>query len=135
LFFAFSEERVLAGLITLHYNRNAIYAYGASLKESAALSKQPNEAVFWHAIQAMKAADMEVFDFGSTPLSNKGLLQFKKKWATRTEDLFYLYGSKKNRVKGINRKRFSRGLVSGALKLLPERVFEFLGERLIRQVG
>jgi hypothetical protein len=59
LLFAFNGAKVLAGLITLHYNKNAIYAYSASVKESVAPSKHPNEALFWHAIQAIEAADMD----------------------------------------------------------------------------
>lgn len=135
LFLAYYEGYALAGLIILCYNKNAIYAYGGSLKDKEVLSKRPNEALFWHAIEFTKAQDINMFDFGSTPLSNKGLLQFKKKWGTETEDLFYLYFSKDNRARGINREGTASKVASRALRLMPEKLFELVGSKLIRQVG
>jgi hypothetical protein len=117
------------------YNRTAIYSYGGSCKDDSALRKRPNEAVFWHAIREMKRAGMEVFDFGSTPVAHANLLRFKKKWNTKTEDLFYLYWKDGHRTGGFNREGSAARFVSRSLTVLPERLFEMVGKRLIRQVG
>ena len=72
------KKKIIAGAIFFHFNKNAIYKYGASKMDYSRL--RPNNLVMWEAIKWYLKNSFTSFSFGITEQSNKGLLQFKRTW-------------------------------------------------------
>ncbi|RXK52908.1 GNAT family N-acetyltransferase [Oleiharenicola lentus] len=77
----------VAGAIFLHFNRRAIYKFGASDENRQEL--RANNLVFWRSIQHYANAGFLEMDFGRTSLGNEGLRKFKLGWGTREESVEY----------------------------------------------
>jgi lipid II:glycine glycyltransferase (peptidoglycan interpeptide bridge formation enzyme) len=99
------------------------------------LSWYPYNAFIWESIKDACEGGCSSFDFGRTSYTDAGLFQFKKRWGTVEEKLYYSYfpGDVAERVidrtgalLSILKKCVSRAPLP-LYKELSERVFAFLG--------
>lgn len=79
------QGTLVAGLLLLKWRR-VVAAEILAYRESA-LPLCPNHFLFWRAIERAQRDGYEVFDFGRTPLQEKGLMAFKGHWGTSVGEL------------------------------------------------
>lgn len=87
LLLAFAGERPIAGAVFLTGGRTMTYKFGAS--EAGSWSLRPNHLLFWTAIVRGCEEGFRELDFGRTELHHRGLLEFKRQWATSETPLVY----------------------------------------------
>jgi hypothetical protein len=84
-----SKEKVpVASILTLRFKDIVYYKYGCSDARYNNLGATP--LLLWRAIAAAKSTHARAFDFGRTEADNEGLINFKDKWAPRSNPLVYL---------------------------------------------
>jgi CelD/BcsL family acetyltransferase involved in cellulose biosynthesis len=124
--------RIVAANIYLHWNRTVVYKYGAS--EDRAMPTAANYALMWDAMRLACERGFSTFDFGRTDLTNVGLLQFKRGWATEESDLLYARSSVTNDA----RRADSPGLqerLKPVISLMPVPILKLIGSRAYPHVG
>jgi len=130
------EGRDVAGLLMMTRGDEAIYGYGAWRKEEALKRLYPMNLLVWEAIQTAHAKGCAAFDFGTTPLHNEGLLEFKARYAPQTRPLPYFYALiTRASVPIIQRDGGTVRLAEKVLRRLPRPFFAQLSPLLLREVG
>ena len=81
------RNKLVASAIFFYFADQAIYKFGASDLKYQRL--RPNNLVMWEAIKHFSERGFKTFHFGRTEPENKGLLQFKRGWGTKEENLNY----------------------------------------------
>ena len=136
LLLAYLDGVCIAGIILLCYNKQAIYGYGASLKEKEYLRTQPNNLLLWTAIQELHSEDFQKFDFGTTHPSNEGLLKFKSRWGTMDYKIpYYYFLNKAEQIPTIDRTSKKMNLITNILQRMPVAILKRVGPFLLKQVG
>ena len=82
---AYSGRIPVAGAVFLIGRETLTYKYSASRPEFWRV--RPNHALIWHAMEWACANGFRTFDFGLTHFPNRGLRDFKRRWAAREEVL------------------------------------------------
>ncbi len=128
---AVHQKKPIAGAVFFHFNRQAIYKYGAS--DQNYLNLRPNNLIMWEAIKYYCRNGFKTFNFGRTEPQNQGLLQFKRGWGTKEEILIYYKFD-------LNKKRFvtkETGLKTSYkfFKHMPSPMLRLTGNLLYRHVG
>jgi hypothetical protein len=77
----------VAGVICLHFGRNAIYKYGAS--DASYQHLRANNLVLWEAMKKCASDGLGYFSLGRSDLNNEGLMTFKNGWGANSEILNY----------------------------------------------
>jgi lipid II:glycine glycyltransferase (peptidoglycan interpeptide bridge formation enzyme) len=134
LYLALYGEQVVAGILMLLYKRYAIYGYGGSVKNSGLLKMRPNNLLFWEAIQDCCRDGYEVFDFGSTPISHAGLLQFKSQWGTKVEEMPNSFMPRGDKITTIDRNSKKVVLVSRVLKSCPLSILRLVSPLMMKEI-
>lgn len=136
LYFASFNNQDIAGVIILYYKKIAIYAYGASTSDRDFLKLRPNNLLFWQAIQDAHQCGCQLFDFGTTHPSNKGLLRFKSGWGTSDIRIpYYYFLNTISDIPVLDRDSFKLRFVSGILKRMPLALLRTVGPVLLKQLG
>lgn len=136
LYLAAYEGEIVAGMVVMQRGETCIYGYGAALRTEALKGLYPSNLLIWEAIQQAKAAGCTLFDFGTTPLHNQGLLEFKQRYAPALNDLpYWYYLHSRAKLPTINREGRAVKWVERLLKTLPRPLFERLSPYLLREVG
>ena len=78
---AYSGRIPVAGAVFLIGRETLTYKYNASRPEF--WRERPNHALIWHAMEWACASGFRTFDFGLTHFPNRGLRDFKRRWAAR----------------------------------------------------
>ena len=78
----------VAGAVFFHFQKTAIYKYGAS--DDAYQHLRANNLVMWQAIKRYAQEGCAVLDFGRTSLGNDGLRRFKLGWGTTEHPIEYV---------------------------------------------
>ena len=133
LYLAYHNEVPISGVIILEYNKYAIYGYGASKNNPEYQRYRPTNLLFWEAIQQAHERGNRLFDFGTSPLSNEGLLKFKKRWGTQTEKLSYCFVTASGEKPFVERGSKKVAVVSSILKKTPLPLFKAIGPFLLRE--
>ena len=128
---ALHRMEAVAGAVYFHWNRKAIYKYGAS--DRRYLDLRPNNLIMWEAIKRCAEAGYRSFNFGRTETENTGLMQFKRGWGADERELsYYKYDLRKNRfVSAATGTKSSYFL----FRHLPIPVLRLTGNLLYRHVG
>ena len=128
---ALHRAKNVAGAVYFHWNKKAIYKYGAS--DRRYLDLRPNNLIMWEAIKRCAEAGYRSFDFGRTEMENTGLMQFKRGWGADERELYYFkYDLRKNRyVAAATGTKSSYAF----FKHLPLPVLRLTGNLLYRHVG
>lgn len=99
-------------------------------------SFQPTNILLWTATEDAHSMGCRLFDFGSTPLSNQGLLNFKKRWGTETTLLTYSYLLKhRQSPRIIDREGWKITLVRRMLQRCPLSITNAVGPLLVKHLG
>jgi hypothetical protein len=88
IWMATKEKVPVASILTLRFKDIVYYKYGCSDARYNNLGATP--LLLWRAIAAAKSTHARAFDFGRTEANNEGLINFKDKWAPRSNPLVYL---------------------------------------------
>ncbi len=126
------DATVIAGILTLSFNRTMIYKYGCSDAAYNNLAGTPY--LFWKAISDAKAAGDHTFDMGRSDLDNPGLLKFKSNWGTQDKPLTY-WKYPHREVKenaGTSRSQKWGGYV---VSRLPDNLLILVGRMLYKHIG
>lgn len=84
LYLAIHEGRPVGGALVFKFKDQWTAEYSGHADNAPPGTDQ---LVYWHAIQQAKSNGAAYFSFGRTSLSNTGLLEYKRRWATVEEDL------------------------------------------------
>ncbi|HBG07403.1 MAG: methicillin resistance protein [Geobacteraceae bacterium GWC2_58_44] len=125
-------RRTVAGVICLHFGKNAVYKYGASDETFQQL--RANNLVLWEAIKKCAAEGYGSFSLGRTDLDNEGLLAFKNGWGgSRSELNYYRYDFARSAF--VPDQERDREMYRNLLRKLPINVLRVLGEIAYRHMG
>jgi len=124
------EKRVVAGAVFFHFNKKALYKFGAS--DERYLDSRANNLVMWEAIRWYSAKGYESFCFGRTETQNRGLRDFKAGWGPQERTInYYKYDlSKKEFVRDPERSAGYR-----FFNRTPMPVLSAIGNLLYRHIG
>jgi lipid II:glycine glycyltransferase (peptidoglycan interpeptide bridge formation enzyme) len=127
---AYHNNIPVSGAVFLNYKDTVIYKYSAS--DEAYWKLFPNKLLIWRAIQMSCEKGYKIFNFGNSPVENKGLREFKLGWGSTEIDLIHSYiGSmpKKSQNSG------SKKMMSEIIRYSPETVCRLVGELLYKHFG
>lgn len=128
------DDKVIASILTLSFNKTMIYKYGCSDATYNNLAGTPY--LFWKAIQEAKEAGDHTFDMGRSDMDNPGLLKFKSNWGTKDLSLTYWKFPFKE-VEATAESGASRGqkLSGYVMAKLPDNLLILLGRMLYKHIG
>ena len=125
-------KATVAGVICLHFGKNAVYKYGASDAEFQHL--RANNLILWEAIKRCAGEGFEFFSLGRTDLDNEGLLAFKNGWGgSRTSLNYYRYDFTTSSFVSDRERSLER--CKSLLRKLPVNVLRVLGKMAYRHLG
>jgi serine/alanine adding enzyme len=124
LYIAELAGKPIAGIICFNFKDTVEYAYAASDKNS--LKYHPNNLLVWQSIQDNYNQGYRYYDFGRTSPDDEGLSQFKKRWGTTQNKLYYYYYPKVPNLISMNRKGKMYRLMTGLWAKLPFPIVQLL---------
>lgn len=133
LFIATVNEKPAAGIIFLHHNNTAIYAYGGSYSNDDWFKLGVNQLAMWAAIEDAFNSGCTKIDFGTSPRSQPSLLAYKLKWGAEKIELPTSYILPKGETPPIiNREGKLSKMVSSAIQVMPKPLFTMLTPHLLK---
>ena len=136
LYLAYAGDVPIGGVVVFYHNGLAVYGYSATKADSEYLRLQPTNLLLWTAIEDAHGMGCRMFNFGSTPLSNQGLLSFKKRWGTETQPLNYSYLLKRSRSpQVIDREGWKVDLARRVLRRCPLPLTKAIGPLLVKHLA
>ena len=134
LHLVYQGDRPVSGVIFFHFNRIAVYAYGASVNDRSIWRLGANQLVMWSAIQEAYSSGMTMVDLGTTPAHQTDLRKYKERWGGVSEPLYYSFASDSPDIMQINRTNAAIRLSSYALKHMPKAMFARFTPLIMRMV-
>lgn len=129
---AMEGDEAVAGAVFFHFNRHAIYKFGASDETKQQL--RANNLVMWRAIQHYASAGCLDLDFGRTSLGNDGLRKFKLGWGTREETADYTRLDLRSSA-FVTAKDDAQGWHNSIFRALPSQLSRLAGSLLYRHIA
>lgn len=102
--------------------------------ERSAAECFPNHRVFWEAVRRAHALNLGDFDFGRTPVGQKGLMDFKRHWGTRCELLTFAF-LPPSAAGHADRNGFSRRAAGWMCNAVPQSVLPAVSRFVYRHAG
>ena len=127
------NDKIVAATIMLKYKDTFYYEYSAS--DSNFLNLGPNQKLIWEIIKIAHQQGAKKFDFGRSSLTNKSLIEFKKRWGTREQLLHYYYFPKVNKIYTDNSDKILHKLVSFTNRHLPLHLLKLEGKLIYHHLG
>lgn len=132
LFTAKYQQAPIAAAVFFHWEKKAIYKYGASDETFQQL--RANNLVMWEAIKWYARNGFELLDFGRTSLTNEGLRRFKLGWGTEEHRIEYVrYDRQQSGF--VNVKDESSGQHNRMFKVLPSFLSRLIGAALYKHAA
>jgi len=128
---AFTQDRPVAGILTMNHGKTLSYKYGGSDARFNHLGATP--MLFWQAIQAAKSAGMEELDLGRSDVEDQGLIRFKKRWGAHSVRLT-LWRSPTHKVSPAL-ERLKMRLAKTACASVPVKMLALAGWLMYRHAG
>ncbi len=128
---AYWENKPVAGVLTLHFNRTSYYKYGASDETLHKLGAMP--FLLWRAILNGKSRDSISFELGRTREDELGLMRFKSRWTSNFEPLTYWTYPSDRSLTSLNDWKLT--MVKRLCAVLPPRLLAAAGRTIYRHVG
>jgi CelD/BcsL family acetyltransferase involved in cellulose biosynthesis len=122
--------RYVAGIIVLWFNNIAYYKFGASDDRFQQL--RANQLLMWEAIRTACGKGCSVFDFGRTSIANKGLAQYKSRWAATELPLQYLRLPYDGKSASLDEGSRKHGLFKIVMARMPLIMLRMSGELLYK---
>jgi CelD/BcsL family acetyltransferase involved in cellulose biosynthesis len=130
---ALLQGRPIATTVTLVRNRTAIYLYGGSLGDEAALRARPYNVLLFRALRFAREKGAAVLDLGTSLPTQTGLVRFKEGLGGTTDSLAYLAWPRA--VERPEQDGFMARVAGAVLARLPLPLFERLTPLILKQVG
>jgi len=126
------RKKILAGSIYLRFGRTVTYAFNGSSFDDLLL--RPNDAIFWHALNAAHRQGFQSFDFGEVAEGNSELASYKCKWGSTPVRLYrYYYPAFRDLESGyFESGGFLQSLGAAVWSRLPLKATTWLGDRIYR---
>jgi hypothetical protein len=123
----------IAGVMLFKFkNRVSIEIAGYDKKY---LQLCPIHFLFWQSISIAHQEGYDILDFGSTPPSNTGLMDFKKRWGTAVTDLTNYYYPRRE-AKGCDRSESATYRVMQSIfRKAPDPIMLGIGRFFYRHLG
>jgi lipid II:glycine glycyltransferase (peptidoglycan interpeptide bridge formation enzyme) len=129
---AFYNNKAIAGIITMHFGKKAIYKFGASdisYQKFRANNLLMSEAIKWYCQKGY-----ESFHFGRTDRDNEGLRQFKSGWGAKEEMLSYFkFDLERNKIVTTESNTLQK--FSTLFSIIPIPVSKMIGNVFYKHVG
>lgn len=132
IYIARYEGKPISASIFFHYGNCAIYGYSASLTDKEYRKLGGGEIVMWEAIQQAYVEDLQLLDFGTTPIHHTGLRKYKEKWLGESYEIPYSYFPKRENSVGIDRDSLKVKIITNILKASPKFVTKYLSPYLLK---
>ncbi|HET7874567.1 MAG TPA: FemAB family XrtA/PEP-CTERM system-associated protein [Methylomirabilota bacterium] len=123
------EGRLLAGVLTLLYEDQALPYYGGAVRD--AFQFAVNDFMYWELMRRVAATGYRVFDFGRSR-EGTGPYHFKRHWGFEPEPLPYQYILRRGAIPNMSPSNPKMRLAIAAWRRLPLGVTKALGPRLTR---
>jgi lipid II:glycine glycyltransferase (peptidoglycan interpeptide bridge formation enzyme) len=127
------NNKVIAASIMLKYKDTFYYEYSAS--DYNYLNPGPNQKLIWEIIKIAHKQGAKKFDFGRSSLTNKSLIEFKKRWGTREQLLHYYYFPNVNKIYADNSDKILHRLISFVNRHLPLPLLKLEGKLIYNHLG
>lgn len=122
----------MAGIVCLHFGKNAIYKYGASDLDFQHL--RANNLLFWESIKKYGQDGFRTLSLGRTDLDNDGLLVFKDGWGGERSSLnYHRYDLTRGEFDPPRQSEVAR--CRGLFKKLPVGLLQVVGRVAYRHFG
>ena len=126
------NDKSIAGAIFFHFNKHAIYKFGASNKNFHHL--RPNNLVMFKAIEWYADNGFLTLDFGRTDIGHDGLDRYKIGWgAVKHHIRYYVYDFKKEKFRGKIDER--NAIYEKYFQKLPIPILQLIGRIAYRHIG
>lgn len=126
------QQTPVASAVYFHWEKNAIYKYGAS--DEAFQHLRANNLVMWEAIKWYGRHNFQQLHFGRTSLTNQGLRRFKLGWGTEEHNIEYVrYDMRKDGF--VTVKDGASGWHSHVFNVLPSFLSRFVGTMLYKHMA
>lgn len=126
------QQIPVASAVYFHWEKNAIYKYGASDETFQHL--RANNLVMWEAIKWYGRNSFQQLHFGRTSLTNQGLRRFKLGWGTEEHNIEYVrYDMRKDGF--VTVKDGASGWHSHVFNVLPSFLSRFVGTMLYKHMA
>ncbi|MCK4330061.1 peptidoglycan bridge formation glycyltransferase FemA/FemB family protein [candidate division WOR-3 bacterium] len=99
------------------------------------LNLQPNNLLYWSAIEWGVKNGYACFDFGRTSPDNSGLIAFKRRWGTEERDLSYYYWPVVKGITSTELKSLKYRMITSVLRRTPTVISRAAGELLYKHLG
>ena len=123
----------IAGLILFKFKDTVSLEHIGSIPKY--LLSRPNHLLFWKAIEMACSEGYRYCDFGKTPIDNKGLLDFKRRWGAKMYDLPYFYYPKIRGAMSLKQNDFRHKLLRSMGKYTPLPLAKIMGEIAYHHLG
>ena len=126
------QGKTIGASVYFHFGNKALYKYGAS--DPAYQHLRANNLIMWEAIKWYCQNGYKSLSFGRTDVDHEGLLQFKRGWGVKEENIpYYRFDphSGKAMIKSVHKNR-SFAKYSSRLPIAALRTF---GTLIYRHVG
>jgi hypothetical protein len=133
LYLAKQGDDAIGGGVFLYHRGRVLYGYGAADPEQ--LDGYPYNAFIWASIKDACEGGCSSFDFGRTSYSDAGLFQFKKRWGTVEEKLYYSYFPGEAAERVVNRKGALLSTVKKCVSRVPLPLYKKISERTFTNLG
>lgn len=113
----------ISGGVFLHFNDTVIYKYGATNENFWDI--YPNKLLMWQAIKMSCELGYKILNFGNSPSSNQGLIQYKRGWGAIEEKLYYSYIGSSPKIK---QEDGNKKIVEEIIRHSPSAICRYMGE-------
>jgi hypothetical protein len=127
------SDRIVAATIVLKFKNTVYSEYTAA--DPQFLHIRPNHWIFWKAIERALDEGYEFFDFGKSSKSNKGLVDFKRRWGGTAKSLYYIYHPQKSELTSSAEGNVPYRIMTSFIKHLPLWFTKSAGRVLYNHLG
>ena len=126
------NNNVIAGSVYFHFDKQAIYKYGAS--NDIGRNYRANNLIMWEAIKLYSRNGYECLLFGRTECYNRGLRDYKMGYGVEEYGIkYYKYNIRKNKV--MANSVFPHSYLNKTFRHIPIPLSRAIGELLYKHIG
>jgi len=133
LLLAEHEDKVIAGTILLRF-KDTMYSQD-SASDKRFLKYNPNHLLLWKAIEMACNEGFRYFDFGKTSGRDRGLADFKRRWATEEHEIPYLYYPDIRGITSIQEESIKYRLMTAIGRRMPLSLAKIWGKAVYKHMG
>lgn len=127
------EGEIIGGMLLFIFKN--IVSLEHIVSDSRYLKHGTSQFLWWKAIELAHKEGFKLFNFGQTNFTNKGLIEFKRRWLTEEYDLYYLYYPDVKGVYSSRHESFKDHLINILFRHAPLPVAQIGGNFLYKHMG